>query len=418
MKKYDVAVIGGGFAGVAAALAAAREGAKVILIDKSNCLGGAAVNCLIYPFMPFATKINGKETPLSAGLFTTICEKLKERDALTPLQWATFFKDEELKDLLNDMVMEAGIDLLFHSYLSRVERQDNRILSATFATVAGDWIVTADYFIDATGNAQLSYLANCPTVQGRESDNLCQPMTLCFRLGNVDQKKFQDDFPRLQETYRKLWKEGHFINARDDILQIEFPIPNVVHFNTTRVIKKDPTSPIDVTEAEILARKQVYEMLAFLKEHASGVENSFLMMTAPEIGIRESRRVVGEYTLTQTDCVNLTKFEDGIAACNYQIDIHDPAGGGTSHYFFPEGEYYTIPYRSLIPKGMDNLLVAGRCISSDHAAQASYRIMPTVCSIGEAAGTAIGLAAREKISVQAVDPQSIRQILKDHNAFL
>lgn len=418
MKKYDVAVIGGGFAGVAAALAAAREGANVILIDKSNCLGGAAVNCLIYPFMPFATKINGTETPLSAGLFTTICEKLKERDALTPLQWATFFKDEELKDLLNDMVMEAGIDLLFHSYLSRVERQDNRILSATFATVAGDWIVEADYFIDATGNAQLSYLANCPTVQGRESDHLCQPMTLCFRLGNVDQKKFQDDFPRLQETYRKLWKEGHFINARDDILQIEFPIPNVVHFNTTRVIKKDPTSPIDVTEAEILARKQVYEMLAFLKEHAVGVENSFLMMTAPEIGIRESRRVVGEYTLTQTDCVNLTKFEDGIAACNYQIDIHDPAGGGSSHYFFPEGEYYTIPYRSLIPKGMDNLLVAGRCISSDHAAQASYRIMPTVCSIGEAAGTAIGVAAREKISVQAVDPQIIRQILKDHNAFL
>lgn len=143
------------------------------------------------------------------------------------------------------------------------------------------------------------------------------------------------------------------------------PISNVLHFNTTRVIKKNPTSPKEVTEAEIIARKQVYEIYDFMKKYADGLENSFLMMTAPEIGIRESRRIIGDYVLTENDCRACTKFEDAIAACNYDIDIHNPAESGTSHYYFPDGAYYTIPYRSLIPQNCDNMLVAGRCISSD-----------------------------------------------------
>ena len=155
-----------------------------------------------------------------------------------------------------------------------------------------------------------------------------------------------------------------------------------------------------------------------MKKHGAGLENSFLMMTAAEIGVRESRMIVGDYVLTEADCRAFMKFEDGIAACNYDIDIHNPEGSGTSHYYFPEGEYYTIPYRSLIPKGLGNMLVAGRCISSDHGAQASYRIMPTVCSIGEAAGVAIGLAAKDGRGVREVPVSEVQRILKENGAFI
>ena len=414
MKKYDIAVIGGGFAGVAAALAASGEGARVIIIEKSNCLGGTAVNCLVNPFMPYSTKINGTKTALSAGIFETITEKLKARKALC----GSSFLEEELKYILNQMISESNIDLLFHAYLCRAQKDGSKICSVTVATRSGEMTVNADYIVDATGDAQLAYLSGCPTVLGREPDHLCQPMTLCFRLGNVDVEKFFASFRKLGNEYKKAQSMGELLNPREDILVFHTPVSNVLHFNTTRVVRKDPTMPEEVTEAEVIARRQVFEIYDFMKKHADGLENSFLMMTAAEIGVRESRMIVGEYVLTESDCKECTKFEDAIAACNYDIDIHNPEGAGTSHCYFPEGEYYTIPYRSLIPKNVDNMLVAGRCISSDHAAQASYRIMPTVCSIGQAAGTAVGLAYKEGRTVRDVDILKLQQLLKNNQAFI
>jgi len=414
MKKYDVAVIGGGFAGTAAAIAAARGGAKVLIIEKGNSLGGAAVNGLVNPFMPYKTEINGEKVSLSAGIFSEIHKKLEERGAMMK----ETFLEEELKYILNETVLEAGVELLFHASLFEVGRDGDRITSVSLATKCGVIRIEADYFIDATGDAQLSYLADCPTVLGREPDHLCQPMTLCFRVGNADVEKFFESRPALQEEYKKHLAAGEFINPRENILVFKTPVPNVLHFNTTRVVKKNPTDPFDVTEAEIIARRQVYEIYDFMKKHAAGLEDSFLMMTAAEIGVRESRMIVGDYVLTEADCKNCVKFEDGIAACNYDIDIHNPEGTGTSHYYFGPGEYYTIPYRSLIPKGASNMLVAGRCISSDHGAQASYRIMPVVCCIGEAAGSAVGLAVKEGVPVRSVDVEKLRAHLKQNGAFI
>ena len=414
MKKYELAVIGGGFAGVAAALAAARTGAKVLIVEKSNCLGGAAVNCLVNPFMPYWTEMDGKRVDLSAGIFKEIHDRLEHHNAMSKES----FLEEELKYILNEMVAEANIDLLFHTYIFKVEKCDEHIASIVVATKSGEMHVEANYFIDATGDAQLAYLANCPTVLGRESDHLCQPMTLCFRLGNVDVEKFYAGIQKLKIAHAQSLAAGELINPRENILVSRTPIHNVLHFNTTRVVKKNPTSPEEVTEAEILARRQVYEIYDFMKKHADGLEDSFLMMTAAEIGVRESRMIVGDYVLTEQDYRNCVKFEDAIAACNYDIDIHNPEGTGTSHYFFPTGEYYTIPYRSLIPKGVSNMLVAGRCISSDHGAQASYRIMPVVCCIGEAAGSAVGLAVKQNCTVREVDVKELQNELKSNRAYI
>jgi hypothetical protein len=414
MKKYDLAVIGGGFAGVAAALAAARAGAKVLIVEKSNCLGGAAVNCLVNPFMPYWTEMDGKRVDLSAGIFKEIHDRLEHHNAMNKES----FLEEELKYILNEMVAEANIDLLFHAYIFKVEKCDEHIASIVVATKSGEMHVEANYFIDATGDAQLAYLAGCPTVLGRESDHLCQPMTLCFRVGNVDVEKFYASREKLKIAHAQSLAAGELTNPRENILVFKTPIHNVLHFNTTRVVKKNPTSPEEVTEAEVLARRQVYEIYDFMKKHADGLENSFLMMTAAEIGVRESRMIVGDYVLTEQDCRNCVKFDDGIAACNYDIDIHNPEGTGTSHYYFPAGEYYTIPYRSLIPKSAENLLVAGRCISSDHGAQASYRIMPVVCCIGEAAGSAVGLAVKQNCTVREIDVKELQNELKRNGAYI
>ena len=331
---------------------------------------------------------------------------------------STYFLEEELKIILNDMVCDAQIDLLFHAYISGVNKNGENIQSISVATIRGVLDIEADYFIDATGDAQAAWLAGCPTVLGREPDHLCQPMTLCFRLGNVDVERFYESKERLKIAHSQALEAGELINPRENILVFKTPIPNVLHFYTTRFVKMNPVSAEEVTKAEILARRQVHEIYDFMKKHADGLENSFLMMTASEIGVRESRMIVGEYILTENDCRACVKFDDAIAACNYDIDIHNPEGTGTSHYYFPEGEYYTIPYRSLIPQNVRNMLVAGRCISSDHGAQASYRIMPTVSCIGEAAGTAIGLAVKGQCDVRDVDIKQLQAALKNNGAFI
>ena len=414
MKRYDVAVIGGGFAGVGAALSAARGGANVILVEKGNCLGGAAVHALVNPFMPSFIELDGVRTELSAGIFDEIRNRLNERDAHIDGR----FLEEELKYILNEMMLEAGVTLLYHAYIFKANMDGERIASVSLATKSGETVIEADNFIDTTGDAQLAYLAGYPTVLGREGDHLCQPMTLCFRLGNVDVQKFYAGREKMKAKYTELYNAGEFINPRENILHFKMPIGNVLHLNTTRVVKKNPTDPVEFSEAEVIARKQVFEVYDFLKKHAGGLENSYLMSTAMEIGVRESRMIVGEYVLTGEDCKSCARFDDAVVACNYDMDIHSPDGAGTSHYYFKPYEYYTIPYRCLIPKGSSNLLVAGRCISSDHYAQASYRIMPVVCCIGEAAGTAMALAVKNKVAPREVDVKELQETLKRNKAFV
>ena len=239
-------------------------------------------------------------------------------------------------------------------------------------------------------------------------------MTLCFRVVGVDEPKFQEEKPQMQELYKEYQAQGRIKNPRENILTFPTLIDDVVHFNTTRIVKKNPTNAQDITMAEIDAREQVFELLCMLKENFDSFKNARLLMTATRIGVRESRMIEGEYILTQEDLLAFTKFEDGIAVSNYEIDIHNPEGTGTSHYFFPAGEYYSIPYRCLTPKATENLLVAGRCISSTHEAQASYRIMPVCASLGEAAGIAAALAKKSMCSVKAVDISLLRKTIQAH----
>ena len=413
MERYDAIVVGGGFAGFAAAISARRAGLNVLLIEKSAALGGAAVNCLVNPFMPNETKIEDKDGDkllwLSQGIFAEIKERLAAEKAIDAN--GKVFHEEYLKLVLNRMAVEAGVTLLFHTQLVNASAADGKVSSITVAGKCGLMELTADYFVDATGDADLAYLSGFPTRLGREADHLCQPMTLCFRVGNVDMDKFIAAWPGINPKYKQFQADGKIKNIREDVLVFRNLCHGVLHFNSTRVVRRNPVDAFDLTLAEIEAREQVFELFHFLKENINGFQNADLLFTAPEIGVRESRMIDGEYLLTGADLVACKRFDDAVALGNYDIDIHNPEGSGTSHYYFPDGQFYTIPYRSLIPSGSKNLLVAGRCISADHEAQASIRIMPIVCCLGEAAGTALGLAAKTGADVSDVNGKILREAL-------
>lgn len=417
--KYDVLVIGGGFSGVAAAVAAARQGMKTLLVESSGCLGGAASNNLVYPFMEYWTtqNENGKKKKrfLSRGIFEEIGEIYEQ---ISPFKDFIRFNSEFMKIALDRITQKSGTEVLFHSTLSGVNMDGEAIKSISVANKAGEMTLSAKLFIDCTGDADLAFLCGCPTMLGRSKDSLCQPMTLCFRVVNVDSEGFIEQRPAIQELYKQYKKEGKIKNTRENILAFSGLGDGIVHFNSTRVVKHNPTDPFELSRAEKIAREQMAEIYLFLKDNFDCFRDSVLLTSAIKIGVRESRKIEGLHVLTQEELKACTVFPDAIAAGNYDIDIHNPKGEGTSHYYFKDGQYYTIPFRSLIPKRTENLLVAGRCISATHEAQASIRIMPICCTLGEAAGVGASVAVKTNKAVYEANIEEIRRILKENNAVI
>ena len=420
MMKYNLVVAGGGLTGVAAAVSAAREGMSVLLVEKSGCLGGAASNCLVYPFMPYWTKLPGSKAGenkkyLSQGIF----KEIKERnDKYVSDCNEKEFNSEYLKIVLDDMTAQAGVEVLFHSVVYGVKTSGRQITAVEITSKGQNIIAQADFFVDATGDGDLFYLAGCDYQLGRDSDGFCQPMTTCFRMSGVDLDLFTEDRPRLQQLYKEKQAKGELINPREDILVFFGVGEDVLHFNSTRVVKLDPTNPFEISRAEVLARRQIHELISFLKENSKAFDESALISIAVNIGVRESRKLKGMHVLTADELIACTHFDDSIALGNYDIDIHSPTGTGTSHRYFAEGEYYTIPYRSLLPKEYDNLFVAGRCISATHEAQASVRIMPICCCLGEAAGTAAAIAFNSGKNAHTVDVKAVQNKLTANGAVL
>lgn len=416
MKNYDIAVIGGGFSGSAAALAAARNGASVILIERINALGGAPATMFVNPFMPNETVLGDDTeiTQLSQGIFKELVGELRAHGAM----FRNSFNQEYLKLILNRKMREAGVDLLFNSYFVSASRTGDSITDITVANKSGLVRVGAKVFIDCTGDADVAFAAGFPTRHGRPGDGLCQPMTLCFLIGNVDTATFDSELPNVVNLWLEEKKSGNIKNPMDGIMLFHTCFPDIIQLNATRIVKHDPVDCFEVTDADIEAREQMFELLEFLRKRLPSCAKADILSSAVQTGVRESRMIDGEYTITSEELVACTRFPDAIAAGNYDIDIHNPEGTGTSHYFFPKGEYYTIPYRALIPKGAKNLLVAGRCISATHEAQASVRIMPIVCTLGEAAGTAAAISVASGLPVAEIDTEHLRETLKAQGAFL
>lgn len=407
MKRYNLIVVGGGISAVAAAVSAARKGLKVLIIEKFGCLGGALTNSLVFPFMRHVTW-SGKKV-LSAGIF----EEMKKRHAeYGDTSWETF------KFVFDDMVTEQGIDVLFHSSVFEAKTDGRNIKSVSVATRQGVLEFESDFFIDASGDGELIAMTGCECQLGRESDGLCQPMTTCFRMNGVDIELFKKEKAELIKLYNQKQEEGQIKNPHENILVLYGQGKDVLHLNTTRIVKHNPVDAYEVSRAEMLARKQVFEIFDFLKKNAKSCKNASIIYIANHIGVRESRKLKGEYILTGQDLKNMVKFEDTIAVAAYDLDIHNPEGKGTTLYAFEGEDYYYIPYRSLLPKEYDNMLVAGRCISADHEAHSGVRVMPTCATMGEAAGMAVALALENNQNTHTLDVKLLREELAKAGAVI
>jgi hypothetical protein len=432
---HDVLVVGGGNAGCVAALAAARCGARVQLVERYGFLGGTATAAMVGPWMTFHS---GSER-IVGGIAQEIVDRLVARggspghvhDASDYVPTVTPFDPEAQKALLFEMMTESGVDLLLHAWFLDTLREGANVTGARVATIAGTRELRAARVIDATADALVAAGAGAPTVQGDGSGRV-QPASLMFRLSHVDRDALAAYVRARPEQMRssltpdertpqsltavaglyELWEaaraRGDVTVPRELVSFFATPYDDEVTVNMTRVTDVDPLDPDDLTRAEVEARAQVTQLVNFFVRDVPGFAHARLAATAAQIGIRESRRIVGDYTLTADDVLTGRTFGDAVARSAYPIDIHNPRGSGTTTHRLPPGASYEIPYRCMLPQGVDELLVAGRCISTTHEALASTRLTPTVMTLGQAAGTAAALSLQQHVTPRALDAQTLR----------
>jgi hypothetical protein len=321
------------------------------------------------------------------------------------------------KFVTDDLCREAGVRLLLHAWVGEPTVRGARITKVAVQDKSGAEQVAADIYVDATGDADLAARAGVPCEKGRDADGLMQPMTLNVQIGDVDTEAMPNRAV-INRAWDRAKARGEVTNPRENVLFFHTAEDGVVHFNTTRVVRRDATDADDLTAAELEARRQAQELLAFLRRRVRGFRRARIVAMGTQIGIRETRRIVGQYVMTRDDVLGARKFRDAIARGNYPIDIHSPAGGGTVIECPPRGDYYEIPYRSLVPLKIANLLVAGRSISTTHEAQAAVRIMPICMGMGQAAGTAAALCSASKTKPRDLSAARLRRRLINQGAYL
>ncbi len=434
--SWDVIVAGGGPAGCTAAIAAAREGAKTLLLEATGCLGGMGTSGLIPAWCPFSDK----ERVIYAGLGEQIMEKVKSTMPHVPktlVDWVPI-DPEMLKVVYDDMVSESGAQVLFNTFLSGVETDGEGNVTAVLASNKdGLCAYRAKVYIDCTGDGDLAVWAGAQFEQGGPDGEL-QPGSLCFVLSNVDSYAYTYGV-RLHganpdSPVHRMAKSDKYPYVKDSHMCNNFIGPATVGFNAGHVFGVDNTKPANLTEALMTGRKLARNMRDGLAEYfPEAFGNSFLVQTGSLMGIRETRRVIGDYYLTREDFVARTTFADEIARNCYYIDVHNTreeadkmAKGELSfkevmdkvavHY--DRGESHGIPYRCLTPKGLRNVLLAGRSVSSDRIINGSLRVMPVCLAMGEAAGAAAAMATHTDGDVRKVDVQELRSKLQKAGAYL
>ena len=443
VDRYDVIVAGGGTAGIIAAIAAARNGARVLLLERSGFLGGNIATQLLEHSAGWFDATGNR---IVHGLPEELVQLLQRagaspghvRDDTGYTKSRVPVNHEQFKSVVTQWIADADVDFLLFSPICAVFRTENTIDGVIVENKSGRTAFSAKVVVDCTGDADVAQLMGCTMLS--ESGAVGQPVSLLFKLGGIDHDRLldyvednPDDFKIAVavstlrgEPYVNLWGFGKLLKkARaDNVLSFERSelhyAGTVAHreaiVNLTR-FAIDATSAEAIAAAEIRLRRQVTEGLMFFRRYVPGCGDSFLSATAATVGVRESRRILGEYELTDDDVRSGRQFDDSVALGGFPIDSHDPIGpglDGTEHV----RRAYGIPYRTLLPRGVDRLLVAGRCISASRRALASARITGTCMAMGQAAGTAAALVALSNHSLRELDPGRLRSTLTKQGAIL
>lgn len=446
--ETDVLVVGGGPSGLGAAVGAAAVGADVILAERYGFLGGNATAALVMPLMSFHTwsapkpekegaatlypTDHGRGEPVVEGVLKMLLERLvKSGGALSPSLKTGYmipFDPEIFKLTALDLLDEAGAHFLFHAFASDALVDNGRIRGVVFETKSGPVVIHARVVVDCTGDGDIAARAGAPFEVGRHEDRLVQPMTLMFRMVEFEKAAFEQYVKEHPDQWRGvhgLWDlvkkataAGELELPREDMLFFATPHDQEVSVNCTRVTRTLGTDVWDLTYAEWQSRRQMRQIVAFFRKYVPGFEKAHAVQSGVNVGVRETRRIIGDYQLNVEDVLSARKFPDGIACCAYPVDIHSPEGQGTMLKRLPPGESYDIPLRCLLPQGVEGLLVAGRCISGTHEAHSSYRVMPTSMATGHAAGVCAAIAAKGEKSPRSIPSEEVQKELLRQGAKL
>lgn len=408
----DILVLGSGPSGFAAAYTAAKNGAKVILVEQGGDVGGISTSGLMSHWTgscgsPLYYEILKRSAQYNEGKF-----KNKITNLIDP---------EKLKTLYLEMLYEVGCKIMLYTFAEDAICNGNEILGATVINKSGKTDIYAKITIDATGDGDIAARAGAEFVLGRESDNKMQPSTLMFKIGGVDYDRavFLGSFESTYETpngeLQSLAKE-HIPYPAGHILTYESTLPGVVTCNMTNAIDIDGTNADDLTRATFICRKQMDDIVKYLREFVPGYENCYVISSASLMGIRETRHFKGKYTLNEQDILEAKIFDDYVVKDAYfNFDVHNITGSGLDktgvQKLFKQKKGYTIPYRCLIPDVKENLLLCGRNISGTHMAHSNYRVMPICIGIGEAAGAAAYISVSQDSNLKDVDAKEIRQLI-------
>lgn len=427
LADAEVVVAGSGAAGVAAAIQAARMNRRVILLEKNNCAGGILTSGLL----PSIIHMTDGKNILSGGLCKELCDLVAKR-MKKPVNYNWFnVHSEAVKVVLDEMLAAAGVQVIYNVHICEALLKRGKIHALAVMTLAGMKAVTGNVFVDATGDGFLSMLAGAEFEYGSEENNEVMAPTLCSSFCNIN---FNAVPPEMRERGlgREEWK-----NAREAGEKLHMQEGHFVGFfrngessgtgNLGHIYQTDVLDQFSMSKALTEGRRQAWGFLDFFRTHVKGFENAELVATASLLGVRESRRIIGEYVLTRDDYLARRHFADDIGCFAYAIDIHSGSKDlkkqsavekNLSDSYYRAGENYGIPYRALLPKNTRNLLVAGRCISTDRAMQASIRIVPGCMITGQAAGAAAALALELEKSLRQIPVKKLQKILRNNSCFL
>jgi ribulose 1,5-bisphosphate synthetase/thiazole synthase len=420
--ETDVLVVGSGAAGATAAIAAARQGASVLLVERYGFMGGTSTMALD-TFCGFYV-YGGAPEKIVGGIADDVLDLLQKHDRIlirASTNWRSgdviTYNPHSLKVVWETLALRAGVKLLYHTLVVDALMDGDRLRGVIAVNKGGLLRINAQVVVDASGDADVAAVAGVPYESGG-SGGMLQGLTTTFRLGNVDVERAQQTgHEALQGLMREAADSGEYrLTHRGGTLNLT-PLPREMAANMARVRVVDATDVFQLTAAEIEGRQQALEYVRFLKEQIPGYENAYLANLSTQIGIRESRRIFGEYRLTRDDVLNARQFEDSIARCGWPVEDHTVKDTVRFEYL-QAGMTYDIPFRCLLPLAVDGLLVAGRCLSADHDAHASARVMAQCMAMGQAAGTAAAMCIQNRVAPRAVAIPALRDRLRSDGALI
>lgn len=418
--KTDVLVVGSGSAGSTAAIAAARQGASVALVERYGFMGGTSTQVLD-TFYGFYTP-GEPNRKVVGGVPDLVVNQLMEHGValIRPNTYGAgdgiTYDPEVLKVVWEQLALEAGVKLLYHTFVADTVLDGDRVAGVLAVNKSGPVRLLANVVIDASGDADVAAASGVPFESAE--DGPVQSLTTTFRMHNVDTDRARGvKKAELHRLMAEASATGNYDLPRKEGSVHITPFDGIMATNMTRVADIDPNDPIQLTAAEIEGRRQSLQYAQFMIDYVPGYERAVMADLSTQIGVRESRRIFGEYRLTKGDVLAARQFDDAIAQCGAPIEDHH-SGGDTHWEYLPQGETYAIPFRCLMPQKAEGLLVAGRCLSAEHDAHASVRSMGQCMAMGQAAGVAAAMTSGQGLMPRELSIAHLQDTLRGIGAVL